>query len=260
MEGTHFESFELPSKGLIYDKPIGSLVELRSMTTQEEMIRLSNSKLPYKILATVIESCLREKPAISVYDMCIGDYLFLLNKLRIVTYGTDYKVSCVCPKCGKSVITSGNLDDLEPIEYTEEIEKLKVIKLPVSKKEIELKFQTPRELDLIPQRVKQSEDQFIKDKERGLIEKDRPMPNYNEMYTIISMIKTVDGQVLNAFEMQNFVSNLLSKDSKYLKQKGEKINATIGVTSILNVKCNHCEEEFPVTFRYTGEFFEPTID
>ena len=60
---TIFESFTLPSKGLIYNKEIDPHVTLRSMTTMEEMKRLSPSDTPYKVMSDIIEACMQEKPA-----------------------------------------------------------------------------------------------------------------------------------------------------------------------------------------------------
>ena len=67
-------------------------IKIRSMTTEEEMKRLGYTEQPYKMLSEIIDDCLVDKPGISTYDMCLGDYEFLLHKLRVVTYGSDYKI------------------------------------------------------------------------------------------------------------------------------------------------------------------------
>ena len=45
-EYTIAESYTLPSKGLVYEKPVNPKVTLRSMTVEEEMKRLAPSELP----------------------------------------------------------------------------------------------------------------------------------------------------------------------------------------------------------------------
>ena len=85
------EGVELPSRGLIYDKKVNSYVELRSMTARDEMKRLAPSPARFKVLADIIEGCMIEKPAIHVYDMALGDYEYLLHKLRIITYGVEHQ-------------------------------------------------------------------------------------------------------------------------------------------------------------------------
>jgi wobble nucleotide-excising tRNase len=45
--------------------------------------------------------------------MALGDYEFLLHKLRIVTYGPEYKMALTCPYCGKEFETTADLEQLE---------------------------------------------------------------------------------------------------------------------------------------------------
>ena len=68
------ENFILPSKGKIYTENINPDVTLRSMTTADEMKRLSPSEFPYKKMSTIIDDCIIEDLPLSAYDMCIGDY------------------------------------------------------------------------------------------------------------------------------------------------------------------------------------------
>ena len=133
---TIFESFILPSKGLIYDKEVNPQITLRSMTTMEEMKRLSPTETPYKVMSDIIEACMQEKPAIPVYDMSLGDYQFLLHKIRIVSYGPEYKMLIKCNECGQVTESIADLDSLEVHEFTPDIIKQKMITLPKTKKQI----------------------------------------------------------------------------------------------------------------------------
>ena len=96
-----------------------------------------------------------EKPGIPVYDMCVGDFEYALHRLRAITHGSDYKLTVTCPNCLRTFEASVSLDDLEIIEYTDELEKLKVFTLPRSGKKIRLNLQTPRTLDEIELRTKE---------------------------------------------------------------------------------------------------------
>ena len=114
------ESYELPSKGQIYDVEVNPMIELRSMTARDEMKRLSPSATPFKTLADIIEGCMLEKPAVHVYDMAVGDYEYLLHKLRIITYGPKYKMSVGCPYCLKQHDIEANLEDLEIKDFDQD--------------------------------------------------------------------------------------------------------------------------------------------
>lgn len=246
IDSTVYESFTLPSKGLVYDKPINSTVTLRSMTTMEEMKRLAPSDTPYKVLADIIEDCMKEKPEIHVYNMCLGDYLFLMNKVRVVTYGAEYKIRTTCPECGEVIDAIGDLDSLEVHEYDNSIDEMKMITLPITNKAIELKMQTPKDLDMIAYRNKEMKKKM------------KTSVDFTFMYTVASMIKKVDGQVRNILEMEEFVKQLPMRDAKYIVDKANELNGKVGLDNTMMVTCNQCGAEFPVTFRYTREFFGPT--
>ena len=47
------QTFTLPSEGKVYSELVGPDITLRSMTTQEEMKRLSPSDMPYKNICEI---------------------------------------------------------------------------------------------------------------------------------------------------------------------------------------------------------------
>lgn len=248
-EYTIAETFTLPSKGLVYkENNINPVVKLRSMTVEEEMKRLAYSELPYKMLAEIIDDCLVEKPGISVYDMCIGDYEFLLHKLREVTYGSDYKINSVCPQCEEINKSTIDLSKLNILEYSaDESEDKLSITLPQSKKHIKLKLQTPRMLDEI--KIK-SED--LKKKFPDM----KGEPAF--LLSIIAMIESVDNEVKDEMHLNSFVKKLGMRDVNYLIQKLEKVQ--IGVDTNIECTCQHCGKKYNFPFPVSSEFFRPTIE
>lgn len=247
-EKTIVESFVLPSKGKIYGEGVKADFKLRSMTTADEMRRLSRTDTPYKTMAEVIEDCMIDKPGVSVYDMCLGDYQYCLHKLRIVTYGPEYKMALACYNCGNYLDMTTDLDTLDVLEWNEDFDKLKVIDLPRSKKKVELKIQTPRSLDILNQK--------IKDIQQRRKSKD---DNIERMQTLISLIDKIDEIQLSDFELEKFYNNLPMQDTNMIEQSSVKLNQAIGLDTIIIAKCPKCEYEMITTFRTTPEFFRPTI-
>lgn len=242
------ESYTIPSKGMVYDAPVKASVKVRSMTAEDEMKRLASSDTPYKLMSDLIESCLIEKPGISVYDMCIGDYEFLLHKLRIVTYGPEYKMSARCPECNNIFTTTYNLDDLAIKEYTEDFDKAKVITLPMTGKLVELNFQTPRTLDNIARR------------KRDILSKNPEMTtDPGIILTLAAAICKMDGQVLREDQKEAIVRKLPMRDANYLLQSAIKLNEMVGLDTAFTTTCPHCNAEIQSTFRITPEFFSPSI-
>lgn len=249
MDYTVSETYTLPSLGKIYSEKVNPEVRLRSMTTIEEMKRLSSTDRPYKQLAEIIDDCLIDDVGISSYDMCIGDFQFLLHRLRVVTYGSQYKLTNTCPLCHAINEDIINLDDLGVIEYTDDIVNLVELDLPVTKKHIKLKMQTPRMLDDISVQQKTDKRKAKTSKESASF-----------LYTLKSMIDEIDYQKPKFIELENFVNSLPMMDAQHIMKKGQKLNDSIGVDLTLVNNCEVCGYDYPSLFRITSEFFGPTID
>ena len=251
-EYTISEFCELPSKGKIYNKVINPNIRLRSMTTEEEMRRLSPTDYPYKTLCDIIDTCMVEPCGISTYDMCLGDYQYLLHQLRIITYGSDYPSSSICPICGKVNRVVLNLDEIKVLEFKEEeIKGLMEFELPVSKKKIKLKYQTPRDIDEIEKEEKEFK---LKNPESTI--------NIGYLISLKHTIDTIDGKKVEEYKLEHFLRNLPMRDTNILLQKASKINEKVGIDTRINNKCTNpkCGATYQTTFRITNEFFGPTID
>lgn len=242
------ESFELPSRGLIYSEKVNAHVELRSMTARDEMKRLSPSSSQFKTLADIIENCMIEKPKVHVYDMALGDYEFLLHKLRVVTYGDEYKVALTCPYCGEEFEAIAHLDDLEVKDFDiNKFNEKRTIKLPRSGAVITLKFQTPRIFDEMEARAKELKRKF----------KDSDI-SFEILVLLASIIDTVDGVTLEPSKLDSFINKLPAMDMTKIVNAADELNAMIGLNNEFIVTCKSCGGEVRTSFRFGQEFFRPT--
>ena len=243
-------SYTLPSLGKVYgDRKINPDITLRSMTTEDEMRRLNPSDRPYKVMADIIDDCLVDKPGISAYDMCLGDYQFLLHKLRVITYGNSYSLTSTCPYCGSKNTGKINLDQMAVYTYTDDLQKYFELDLPRTGHHITLTMQTPRMLDDISIRAKE-------------LRKKSPDMNGDPafLFSVESMIDTVDGNRLDAVQKSEFVRNLPMMDTNQIISYNEKLNERIGLNTVLDNTCDVCGLDYSGTFRTTSEFFRPKVN
>ena len=250
MDYTIAENYTLPSRGKIYNVEVNPNIRIRSMTTQEEMKRLApSSSGAYRNICEIIDDCLVEKPGISSYDMHLGDYQFLLHKMRVVTYGPDYTLSSICPYCSSVNTATISLEDIQVLEYNDDIKKYFEFDLPKTKKHIKLRMQTPRILDEIQERAKE-----IKRKSPNMAGD----PAF--LLSIEKMIAEVDGQKPNPLHLTDFVQKLPMMDVNYIVQHCQKINESIGLDTLLDNTCDVCGLDYENRFRTNSEFFGPRID
>lgn len=247
MKATIVENYTLPSKGLIYKTPFDPNITLRSMTLAEEMRRLQISEDVYRPMSDVIDDCIENKLPISSYDMCLGDYQFLLHKLRIVTYGPDYKLNAICQSCFSQTEFSLNLDTLKVKELPENYNELSEITLPRSGDVVKIKFETPRMLDQINRDKKELKKQFPD------LKGDTTM-----LLTLQNTIEEVNGRKMSRLALQEYVKNLPMLDIQVLVQSVQKLSDCVGIDPSITFVCKECGAESPATFRFTPEFFTPT--
>lgn len=249
MSYTIAEEFILPSKGIIYGKNSG-IVKLRSMTTEDEMLRLSPSERPYKPLCDMIDACTVEGIGVSSYDMCLSDYQFLLHKLRIITYGSEYSTLSTCPYCGATNKNTISLDDMKVTECNlEDIDKYLTFHLPRSKKEIRLSMQSPRMFDEVTLKTKE-----LKKKS------DRTASDSTLVYTLMSLITAVDGVQLDVLKKEDFVRQLPMMDTNYIMRHAQKLVESFGIDPSIDEVCSMCGLDYTSSFRINKEFFGPSID
>lgn len=244
---TNVEIFELPSKGKIYSKEIDPIIKLRSMTTQEEMRRLSPSSLSYLPMCDIIDSCIVNDKQISSYDLCLGDYLFLLHRLRVVTYGKDYKMTVICPFCHMESNEVVDLTTLPVKEFTDDFYDLQQIELPVTKKYIKLNYQTPRMLDKISEKNKTFRKKTGSDIDQTLL------------HTLQLSIAEIDGKTPNQITLEQWLKDLPMKDTNFLLGSLDKLNSSIGIDLNLVEVCDTCGLKYITTFKTTSEFFRPAL-
>lgn len=245
------EDFTLPSHGKLYSKDVNPTGRIRAMTTDQEMRRLSHSDKPYKILCEIVDECIVDNTlGISSYDLTLGDYQYILHKLRIATYGSDYKIKITCPHCGTEAETVLNLDSLDINEYdSSAVDKYIDFQLPRSKANIKLHPQTPRMVD----EVQAKTNAFMK-RTKGAAS------DPTLIYTVVALIEEVDGKILDPVELERFVRGLPMMDLNYILQANEKVSSLIGIDPLFITSCGKCGEDYPASFRLTTEFFRPSID
>jgi hypothetical protein len=118
---------DLPSKGRFYQS---NKITLRPMTFEDEKAMVMAKKDKVDIINTILHRCVH---GVHVQDLLLMDKLFLLLKLREISYGDNYSSIANCGKCSHENTLNFKLSDL-PINYIEDnVQDLREITLPISK-------------------------------------------------------------------------------------------------------------------------------
>jgi len=129
----------LPSRCRFYTLPDpASPVSVRPMTFEDEKaiatIKKSDRMDPINYL---LSKCVNN---INISELLLMDKLFLLYKLREVSYGTSYKVTMTCPKCGSESEVNIDISKLLINEVPDDLTDPRTVHLPVIKKDAIVRF------------------------------------------------------------------------------------------------------------------------
>lgn len=246
------ESVPLPSRGVIYSED-GSLfgkdtVDIKPMTAREEDILTSRAYIKNgTVLTKLLSSCIIDK-SINPDMLISGDRNALLVSLRITGYGADYEVEVDCPECGTKSKQNFDLSQLaikrlevEPVSLGQNLFE---VKLPVTKKNVRVKFLTgddERDMMITSERRKKSGmkvESMITDR-------------------LSRSIVSVDG-ITDRNKLTFFVKNLPARDSLALRRFLDKHEPGIIMKSWMN--CPHCHEQSEVGLPMGAAFFWPDTE
>lgn len=136
-------AMDLPSKNRFYtlqdpSKP----VTLRPMTFEDERKMMSNKNVNIDVLNILLTRCVSNIDVGSLLQM---DKLFLVMKLREISYGEEYNASISCNNCKRDNEVKFTLNKL-PVRYVgDDLTDPLTIELPILKKSIKLRL--PRVAD-----------------------------------------------------------------------------------------------------------------
>ncbi len=242
------ETFTLPSNGIPYNGEIPAEITLRAMTTMDEKIRLSSSGL--NSLAALIDACVVEPEVFDSKKLKLYDLQYLMYMLRVITYGSNYKVSAYCDHCDKFVDVNVNIDELEVVKINDDyIEPFEIGPLPVSGDMLTCKNLSVGDLinvDKEAKRILAKFKDYIGDPEFVLGFK----------YLIV----TVNGEMLPDFKKQQYVENMNAKDLRYLDLAYDKYVSGFGINTIVTSECPVCGAPIEFSMPITEEFFRPNLE
>lgn len=243
------ETYVLPTKGKLDDIP--DRVTLRMMTTHEEKMRTGSRASYWKTMSEIINRCIVDPKGIDSYNLTVVDFVFLLYKLRIHSYGNMYKlnISRKCSECG-TLISDVDVDlDKLKVTYIDDggksFSEPFTIKLPMLKWKVGCRMLRVRELDEIDKEV---EDILQKYPD---YEGDPALPR-----RLLRQIVTVDGEAIDYAVLEEIVDKLPAVDENAISKEFEKID--FGMDLAAKIKCPSCGKEYIVPLKYTDEFFRPS--
>lgn len=248
------EEIELPSRGILYDTPDlkkGKLHCRPWIATDEKLIDKFNRGNFYDILKRLVQNTVEEK--IKIEDLTAGDFFYILNMIRSISYGSVYIIKRHCPTCDANISVPIDLYKY-PVDYIEDGKK-EPFEMVLPKSGIILKYRLPRLKDIIEATEKSG---FEARRFGTSISPD----SYKFVKCIEEMtLPNKDNTILTQTEdfatmLHKVWPNLHTID--VLKFRNELDKHDHGIINNIEVKCPECEAQFEQAPMLSYEFFRPS--
>ena len=215
---------ELPSESKVYTlEDPGAPITLRPMTFEDEkqIVNATKNQDPVNI---ILQRCTTN---INISDLLSIDKLYLIMKLREISYGDDYNTLMICSTCNAENPITVKLSQLNvnpvPDDFTDPVE----VTLPTIKKTC--KVSLPRVRD----------EKLLTDVSKTLDE-------------IWRFIKEIDGQTDKSI-ISAVVNKLPIKDMKTILNA---MKTEFGVDTKIKFGCNNCKEVSVIDLPIDANFFD----
>lgn len=252
------EQFLLPSSGRLY-RELGNgfdgHITLRPMTTLEERMRVGSQNF-YESMVKIVNECIVDNKRsdgsyiIDSANLTLFDFDAICVKLRIMTYGPEYKTYAKCTKCGHVFKHIADLRDCEFVFMPDDfVEPYTIGPLPMSNDTLGCRFLRVRDRITIDRKVLE-----IKTKQ--------PDFQGDPAYTIemAHRIMEINGEPVDSIMCPMYVEHMIGGDSDYYHKKID--NYFFGVKKLGFTTCNHevepgtvCGGKSMYVIRSDEEFF-----
>ena len=246
------EIIDLPSRGYFYPEghPLSSgKIEMKYMTAKEEDILASQNLIKQGVVIDkLLQSLIVTK--INYNDLLTIDKNAIFIAARILGYGKDYEVEIACPSCSeksKHVIDLQEFDE-KVVDWTNYIkgECSHKFTLPISKKELRLKFLT------------HGDEKKIEDDSKAAKKLTKIVGSDADLTTRLkNIITAVDGDSSVGI-INKTVDTMLSRDSLALRTHIK--NNTPDINTTFTFSCSNCNhEQENMTLPIGVSFFWPGV-
>lgn len=244
----------LPSQGLFNPEiPEGKVTQRCMMVSDQKALSGSNQSTGSAI-HQVLQNTITAPESFDVSKLTPADTLYLLFKLRILSYGDEYSFKTRCPECGKRIEVTVDLSSLPVYQLEENFEESLVVTLPHRGDTVYTKVLTNEDMEEITRELKRRKKRNPDDDSEYILRIVRSIEK------IVLTKANADGkkELTSSFEIERYVESLTSYDASAIIATRDGLN--YGVSPVVEQVCPECGEEIDLGVRFSGDFFRPRFN
>jgi hypothetical protein len=234
------EIIDLPSEGKLYpkDSPLSKgKIEIKYMTAKEEDILTSQNLIKKGVVIDKLINSLILTKGVNSDDLILGDKNAVMVAARILAYGPEYSCEVSDPNTGKTIEYTFNLANCPFKKIPNNVNENNFeVDLPISKKKVTFKLLTGKEESIIEEELKSS---------NKLGTEVVPELTTRLRHTITSVDGDDSQKTIN-----NFVFNLLARDSMHLRNEIKLVSPDIQLEQEIDIEGETVKVGIPMTVNF----------
>lgn len=247
------QEITLPSLGLLNPEiPEGKLIQRCMMVADQKFLAGSN-QTPGSAINQIIQRTITEPEAFDVSKLTLPDTLYLLFKLRVLSYGKDYKFRTKCPECGQKIDVTIDMAELPVKTLSEDYAANLVVTLPHRGDTVYTKLTTNQDTEELNKELKRRKRRNPDDESEYILR----IVNSIEKIELADTNK--DGKkILTSFlDIERYVAALTDLDASTIISARDSVE--YGILPVVEYVCPECGEYIDVNVNFSSEFFRPHI-
>jgi len=248
----------LPSKGFLNPEIPGGIVEQRCLMVSDQKYLAGSKAIKGGRMNKLLQETCVSPDTFDVSRLTLPDLVFLMFKLRILSYGPKMTYTTICPVCGNETEVTLDLSSLEVKELEDDYEKHLEIVLPRAGDTVYTRILNTKDLEDIKDYIKALKKKVKDDDALVGIEYEQRLTRM--IRKIVLKEKNEDGDKIleHPVDITKYVAQLPDIDATAIIATVD--NLEYGVIPTVETVCESCGNDIKVPIRFSGDFFRPKYD
>ena len=255
IESNFTQEIVLPSNGLLNPELQDGRLIQRCMMVSDQKFLSGSTMTAGAAIQQLLQRTIESPEEFDVKKLTLPDTLFLLFKLRILSYGNMYTFKTRCPECGERISVTLDLSEL-PVEFLEEgFAETLVAKLPHRGDKVYTKLLTNQDIDEIDKELKRRK---------------RKSMNTEEGDYVLRIVKSIEkielskpnadnkSELTHPIDIERYVNSLTDLDASAIIAARDSVR--FGVIPAVEYTCPECSNYIDVNIQFSSEFFRPQFN
>lgn len=253
MQSNFTQVVTLPSKGLLNPEIPNGEITQRCMMVADQKFLSGSSQGAESAINQILQRTITVPENFDVSKLTLPDSLYLLFKLRVLSYGSKYTFRSRCPECGEKIDISLDLSEIPVTYLNDDYAGSLVATLPHRGDIVYTRLLTNHDLEEVNKELKRRKKRSPDDDSGYVLRIARSIDK------IVFAKPDEDGrrETSSPFEIERYIESLTDLDASTILHARDSVN--YGISPIVECVCPECHEYIDVSLRFSPEFFRPSL-